>query len=115
MEKGYLIRKVSEVEAISDICGEIKTLTSFEDFSNASIAHVKVSESKPHYHKETTEFYFILKGEGIIRINEEEVEVEKGMLVMIRPGSVHSIKAFGEIELLVIASPAWRIEDQFEV
>lgn len=69
--------------------------------------HVAVvkEEIKPHYHKERDEVYYIVKGRGIMRVNEEKRDVKEGDVILIPKGSVHSLKnTEKEALILVFAS-----------
>jgi mannose-6-phosphate isomerase-like protein (cupin superfamily) len=67
-----------------------------------------------HYHKVTEEFYYILNGTGVMKIEGEEREVGAGDTVIILPGQRHKITNNGQIPLVLLAccSPEWTAEDQ---
>jgi mannose-6-phosphate isomerase-like protein (cupin superfamily) len=67
-----------------------------------------------HYHKITEEFYYILDGTGLMKIEGEEREVGPGDTVIIVPGQRHKIANNGKIPLVLLAccSPEWTAEDQ---
>jgi mannose-6-phosphate isomerase-like protein (cupin superfamily) len=67
-----------------------------------------------HYHQVTEEFYFILSGTGLMKINDEEEQVNPGDTVIILPGMRHKISNNGSIPLVLLAgcSPEWTAEDQ---
>ena len=69
--------------------------------------------SKPHVLK-TSEVYYILAGEGLMRIDGEQARIKAGEAVVIPPRSVQSIANAGEATLvfLCIVDPAWRAEDE---
>jgi mannose-6-phosphate isomerase-like protein (cupin superfamily) len=68
-----------------------------------------------HFHKVTEEFYHILSGSGLMKINDEEAQVYPGDTVVILPGMRHKITNNGEVPLVLLAccSPEWTAEDQF--
>lgn len=58
-----------------------------------------------HYHKQQTEFYYILRGKAKLRIGEEVYEAKQGEAYVCRPGDIHSVdnRASDEaFELLVL-------------
>jgi mannose-6-phosphate isomerase-like protein (cupin superfamily) len=67
-----------------------------------------------HYHKITEEFYYILDGTGLMKIEGEEREVGPRDTVIIAPGQRHKITNNGQIPLVLLAccSPEWTAEDQ---
>jgi mannose-6-phosphate isomerase-like protein (cupin superfamily) len=83
----------------------------FED-SPASVHRLDLRfNATPHYHKNTTEVYYILEGEGAIELNGEDVPVSPGTAVMIKPGTFHRGK--GQMRLLVICVPAYTKADEY--
>jgi mannose-6-phosphate isomerase-like protein (cupin superfamily) len=89
-------------------------LISREDRSKdvAAWAHcVDIDGAHEHYHKTGTEIYYVLEGEGAIRINGVEHPIRQGTLVHIPPGVVHG--AVGKMRVLVIGIPDISDEDLF--
>jgi len=81
-----------------------------------SLAHAKVSPggiTLPHRLK-STEVYYILEGNGKMRIDDEWREVRKGNIIYIPPGSIQQIKNIGNetLAFLCIVDPAWRVENE---
>ena len=56
-----------------------------------------------HYHKVTEEFYYILSGAGLMKINDEEEQVSPGDTVIILPGMRHKITNNGTVPLVLLA------------
>ena len=81
-----------------------------------SLAHAKVRAGKETIaHKlKSAEVYYIMKGKGIVHIDEEVFEVNAGSAVYIPPGAKQYIANTGdrELEFLCIVEPAWRKEDE---
>jgi len=67
-----------------------------------------------HFHKTTEEFYYILSGTGLMKIEDEVREVGSGDTVIILPGKRHKITNNGEAPLVLLAccSPERTEEDQ---
>lgn len=81
-----------------------------------SLAHAVVEPGRrtlPH-RLATTEVYYILSGDGIMRVDDEARRVRPGQAVCIPPGAVQSIENTGAAALafLCIVDPAWRPEDE---
>jgi mannose-6-phosphate isomerase-like protein (cupin superfamily) len=81
-----------------------------------SLAHAVVGPGEktlPHRLK-SAEVYFILAGRGLMRIGDEQAEIETGQAVYIPPGEIQSIENIGAAELsfLCIVDPAWRAADE---
>ncbi len=56
-----------------------------------------------HEHIKETEYYFILKGKGIVNDNGREYEVKEGDVIITGNGGKHSIKNSGKENLELIA------------
>ena len=90
------------------------------DESNHSLARIVIppgKSSSPHYHKVSQETYFILKGEGQMRVNDKSFTLLPGQACWIELGEIHQIHNRDETELvfLAICAPAWVPEDSFDV
>jgi mannose-6-phosphate isomerase-like protein (cupin superfamily) len=78
-----------------------------------SLAHATLPPKKsslPHRFKTASEVYFILKGEGVMHIDDETENVGPGDTIYIPPKAVQSIENSGEtnLEFLCIVYPEWQ-------
>ncbi len=78
-----------------------------------SLAHATLPSRKtslPHRFKTASEVYYILKGEGIMHIDDETEIVGPGDTIYIPPQAVQSIENTGEtnLEFLCIVYPEWQ-------
>ena len=48
------------------------------------------TEKYGHYHKKTTEFYYVLKGEGKAIVDDKEIKLTSGTSLLIRPNEHHT-------------------------
>lgn len=111
-----LVRHEGHTPRERSTCGWRDRLISREDveLSPAAWAHaVDIDGAKLHYHKRSTELYYVLDGEGVVLLDGEEHAVRKGSLVHIPPGVVHGAK--GRMRVLVIGVPDIADDDYFEV
>jgi mannose-6-phosphate isomerase-like protein (cupin superfamily) len=81
-----------------------------------SLAHGRLEPghcSKRH-RLNTTEVYYILAGRGRLRVDDEEVLVEPGMVVYVPPGATQSLSNTGPVtvEFLCLVDPAWQPQDE---
>jgi len=79
---------------------------------NYSLAHASVKpneKSLPHKFHEASEVYYILKGSGLMHIDDEVSEVQPGDTIYIPPKAVQWIENTGtaDLEFLCIVDPAW--------
>ena len=80
---------------------------------NYSLAHATVKPSEkslPHKFFEASEVYYILKGTGLMHIDDETTEVSPGDTIYIPPQAVQWIENTGsdDLEFLCIVDPAWQ-------
>ena len=78
-----------------------------------SLAHATVKpdeKSLPHKFFEASEVYYILKGKGLMHIDDETTEVSPGDTIYIPPQAVQWIENTGsdDLEFLCIVDPAWQ-------
>ena len=109
-----LIRHQGEAPRERSACGWRDRLISREDISldPAAWAHaVDIDGGAPHYHKRSTELYYVVEGGGSVVLDGVEHEVCKGSLVHIPPGVVHAAK--GKMRVLVVGIPDISDDDYF--
>lgn len=109
-----LVRHEGDAPRERSACGYRDRLISREDISlnPAAWAHaVDIDGAEPHYHKRSTELYYVLEGEGSVFLDGIEHAVCKGSMVHIPPGVVHSAK--GRVRVLVVGIPDIADDDYF--
>ncbi len=109
--KRYTVKRLSEVEKEQSTCGFRQRLFSKEDDTPAFFHLVKITESKAHYHKRATEFYYVLEGGGEMTVDGETFPIGPGTIVKLDPGSVHSSK--GDHLVMVVGVPDIAEDDIF--
>ena len=99
-----LVRHEGEVPRERSTCGWRDRLISREDPEVAAWAHaVDIDGAREHYHKRSTEMYYVLDGDGVVLLDGDEHPVRKVSLVHIPPGVVHGAK--GRMRVLVVGIP----------
>ena len=107
-----LVRHEGDAPRERSTCGWRDRLISREDTDVAAWAHaVDIDGAKEHYHKRSTELYYVLDGEGSVVLDGDEQPVKKGSVVHIPPGVVHGAK--GRMRVLVIGIPDIAEDDLF--
>lgn len=66
-----------------------------------------------HFHPQTEEIYYILEGQGMMRVGDETRGVGPGDAIAIPPGAVHQIRNTGAVVLrfLCCCAPAYEDAD----
>jgi mannose-6-phosphate isomerase-like protein (cupin superfamily) len=108
-----LVRHEGEAPRERSTCGWRDLLLSREDAGQvAAWAHaVDIDGAREHYHRRSTELYYVLDGEGVVLLNGESHPVHRGTLVHIPPGVVHGAR--GRMRVLVIGVPDIADDDLF--
>lgn len=109
-----LVRHEAEAPRERSTCGWRHRLLSREDagLGLAAWAHaVDIDGAHSHYHRRSTELYYVLDGEGTVILDGVEQPVRRGSIVHIPPGVVHSAK--GRMRVLVIGIPDIAEDDLF--
>src|SRR5262245_55690056 len=109
-----LVRHEGEAPKERSTCGWRHLLISRQDvpMGVAAWAHaVDIDGAREHYHKRSTELYYVLEGEGTVVLDGVEHRVHKGSIVHIPPGVVHGAK--GRVRVLVVGIPDIADDDLF--
>ncbi len=70
-------------------------------------------ETEAHVHERSQEIYYIIEGEGEMRLGEEAFAVKKYDAILIPPGTPHCVRNSGTMALrmLCVCCPAYSHED----
>lgn len=110
-----LVRHEGQSPRERSTCGWRDRLISREDapFGPAAWAHaVDIDGARLHYHKRSTELYYVLDGSGTVSLDGVAHEVTCGSLVHIPPGVVHG--AQGRMRVLVVGIPDIAEDDYYD-
>ena len=83
---------------------------------NQSLAEAIVPVGKStdeHYHMETEEIYYIIRGQGMVKIGDEKREVREGDGIVIETGIKHKIWNTSDTDLVFLCccAPAYTHDD----
>jgi quercetin dioxygenase-like cupin family protein len=109
-----LVRHAADAPRERSTCGWRDRLVSREDQSRhvaAWVHTVEIDGSREHFHKRATELYYVLEGQGTVRLDGVEQAVRQGTLLHIPPGVVHGAK--GRMRVLVVGIPDLAEDDLF--
>ena len=105
-------RKYKRLDAHDCPCGSAKRAFTDDPDQIASLHIVTVSEeSQTHYHKKTTEIYYVLEGQGQIELDGMRFDIGPGSSIMIKPLCRH--RAIGKLKLINIPIPAFDSDDEY--
>src|SRR4051812_48680394 len=108
----FLRRDSAEVELWAETCGQIRPLIEERDGAAAEVHHVEIDGAKLHYHEKTDEVYYVIAGQGTMVLDDEEIELHKGVVVYVLRGVKH--KATGRLAVLTVCIPRGVLHDVHE-
>ncbi len=110
--ESYIYRDINDVQGTACPCGEAFRIVGAPDGIPASFHVVKIKqESERHYHKKLTEIYYCLEGTGTIELNQERLPLRPGIVVAIKPGTVH--RAVGDLTIINVVIPPFDPDDEY--
>ena len=109
----FIRRDVTDVQPWAETCGQIRPLLEEKDGAAAEVHHLQISNAKLHYHQRTDEIYYVLDGQGRMRLDDEEIELHKDLVVYVPRGVKH--KAWGNLTVLVVCIPGGVLKDVHEL
>jgi mannose-6-phosphate isomerase-like protein (cupin superfamily) len=109
----FLRRDPAEVEPWAETCGQIRPLIEERDEAAAEVHHVEIDGAKLHYHEKTDEVYYVIDGQGTMVLDDEEIELHRGVVVYVPRGVRH--KAIGRLTVLTVCIPSGVLNDVHEV
>lgn len=113
--KGYLVRRLQVAPTVPCPCGQsTRPLTRTE--TPACNLHVTfIQDSVKHFHKECTEVYYILEGEGKMELNDDLIDIHPQTIVYIEPYTPHRLYSKTGVRTIVFGVPALKPDDEYFV
>jgi mannose-6-phosphate isomerase-like protein (cupin superfamily) len=112
-KKGYFVRKLAEAPTVRSECGQSTRPLTYQDTDVCNLHVAQITDSTKHYHRETTEVYYILQGRGKMELNDDVVDVEPGDIIYIEPYTAHRLISPEGVRTIVFGVPAYRPDDEF--
>lgn len=108
-----MVAHLDEIEPTPCPCGQARRAFAVADNTTATMHLVEISEeSRVHYHKQMTEIYLVLEGEGHMELDGEVVPLQPMTSVFIKPGCRH--RAVGKnLKIINVPIPAFDPEDEW--
>lgn len=109
----FLRRDPADVTPWAETCGQIRPLIEAKDAAAAEVHHVAITDAKLHYHAKTDEIYYVIDGQGTMQLDDERIELHKGVVVYVPRGVKH--KAWGDLTVLTVCIPRGVLDDIHEL
>ncbi len=102
-----IIQRNQTIPFITTDGSEIRELLAYRNscIQKQSLAEATIpvgGATKEHYHPITEEIYYIIQGEGLMKIEAEQRAVAIGDAIAIPPGQRHKIWNTGEVPLVLL-------------
>ena len=109
----HLRRDPMAVKPWTETCGQIRPLIEESDEAAAEVHYVEIEHARLHFHKQTDEVYYVIDGEGSMILDDETIEVHRGVVVYVPRGVKH--KAIGKLTVLTVCIPRGVLNDVHEL
>ncbi len=109
----WLRRDPADVSPWAETCGQIRCLIEESDQAAAEVHHVEIEDAKLHYHALTDEIYYVIDGEGTMVLDDDTIELRRGVVVYVPRGVKH--KAIGKLTVLTVCMPRGVLADVHEL
>lgn len=104
------VRHLSDVTPVPCPCGVSARIITREDGCAVGLHVTELTDARKHYHRHTTEVYYVLEGEGEMEVGHERFAVRPGHAVHIPPGVAH--RAVGAFKALIVVAPPFDPTDE---
>ncbi len=109
----YSVRRTSDVLPVPCPCGQSTRIVTANDGLGCSLHVTQIMDSVRHYHRVSTEVYYILEGLGKMDLDDTTVDIEPGMVITLPPGTRHRVHSTAGITTIVVALPAFDPTDEY--
>jgi len=108
----YLVAQLNEIPPIKCPCGLTRRAFAESPGTAASVHLVDIQEdARTHYHRQMTEIYLVLEGEGEMELDGKLIPVKPMTAIYLRPGCRH--RAIGRLKIINIPIPAFDEADEW--
>lgn len=108
----YTIAQLDEIPPVRCPCGFTRRAFADAPDGAASLHLVDIQEdAQTHYHKQLTEIYLVLEGEGEMELDGKRFPVKPMTAIYIRPGCRH--RAIGKMKIVNLPVPVFDKNDEW--
>ena len=109
----YTIRRPDEAPTVPCPCGQSTRIVSADDGLGCSFHITQIRDSVRHYHRMTSEVYYILEGTGRVELDGDWFDIEPGIVITIAPGTRHRLVSEQGVRTVVVGVPAFDAADEY--
>ena len=111
--RGYLVRRLSEAPTVPCPCGQSTRPLTRAETPVCNLHVTAIRDSARHYHKQCTEVYYILDGQGKMELNGDVIDIEPGTIIYIEPFTAHRLWSDAGVRTVVFGVPALDPADEY--
>jgi mannose-6-phosphate isomerase-like protein (cupin superfamily) len=111
-KKGYFVRNLEDAPTVRSECGQSTRPLTYQDTDVCNLHVAWITDSTRHYHRETTEVYYILEGRGKMELNGDVIDVAPGLIIYIEPYTAHRLTSPEGVRTIVFGVPAYHPNDE---
>jgi mannose-6-phosphate isomerase-like protein (cupin superfamily) len=101
------------VAAVPCPCGASQRLITRAHSPNVGLHVTRIQCGELHFHQATDEVYYVLEGEGSVKLDADTHAVSPGTAILIPAGVWH--RGWGDFTVVVVTQPAFDADDEFVV
>jgi mannose-6-phosphate isomerase-like protein (cupin superfamily) len=109
--ENVIVRHVDNVSPVPCPCGQSTRVITHKDTPKLNIHRTEIKDSEKHYHKKTTEVYYITKGSGTMELDGKPFDLTPGLVIYIPQNVRHQV--FGTITAIIVGVPAFHENDEY--
>ncbi|MCI0377412.1 MAG: cupin domain-containing protein [Gemmataceae bacterium] len=110
---GYLVRRLEDAPTVPCPCGQSTRPLTRADTPVCNFHVTFIQDSVRHYHKQCTEVYYILEGQGKMELNGDTIDIQPGTVIYIEPCTRHRLWSEQGVKTIVFGVPALVESDEF--
>ena len=105
---GARVVRLSDQEEFRSTCGMRRDFVDVGTDEPLWFHYMRISDSRKHFHAKTTEYYFVVSGQGEMELGDETVAIEPGDMITVPPGVRHTSRPTtdADLEILIVVRPA---------
>ena len=106
----YFVRYLEDIVPVPCYCGSSTRILPAADGCPVNVHITHITDSRKHYHRDCTEVYYILEGQGTLELGEESFALRPGALAYIPAGVAH--RGYGDFRALIVGLPPLQPGDE---
>jgi len=108
-----IVRHRDDVTPVPCPCGQSTRIITGADGAAMSLHVTHIRDAEPHFHEIADEMYYVIEGEGCLKLDGEVHEVRAGTAVYVPAGVTHCGR--GDFVAVIVVNPPFDPDDEIVV